>query len=141
MMLVDGLTGSIWSETVAVQANSIYDFSAWITAADNVNLPDLRFSINGVQIGSDTALPASAGQWQNFTASWKSDSTTSAIITIVDVNPNPLAAGNDLALDDISFTGSSPVPEASSVVSLGLLLLLGMGSMAVSRRRKGVSTR
>ena len=30
----------------------------------------------------------------------------------------------------------APVPEASSVVSLGLLLLLGLGGIAVSRRRK-----
>lgn len=31
---------------------------------------------------------------------------------------------------------ANPVPEASSVVSLGLLLLLGLGGMVVSRRRK-----
>ena len=31
---------------------------------------------------------------------------------------------------------AAPVPEASSVVSLGLLLLLGLGGIAVSRRRK-----
>ena len=35
-----------------------------------------------------------------------------------------------------SLGAPAPVPEASSFVSLGLLLLLGLGSVAVSRRRK-----
>lgn len=32
--------------------------------------------------------------------------------------------------------GGAPVPEASSIVSLGLLLALGLGSLAVARRRR-----
>ncbi len=36
----------------------------------------------------------------------------------------------------LKVTSSSPVPEASSFVSLGGLLLLGFGSLAVSRKRK-----
>ena len=49
----------------------------------------------------------------------------------------------NFVLDDISVTATGPaaVPEASSVVSLGLLLLLGMGCVAVSRRRKASTTR
>ena len=39
--------------------------------------------------------------------------------------------------DSTGFTGGvNPVPEASSEVSLGLLLLLSLGGVAVSRRRK-----
>ena len=33
---------------------------------------------------------------------------------------------------------NAPVPEASSVVSLGLLLVLGMGGLVVAARRKKV---
>jgi len=42
-------------------------------------------------------------------------------------------------VDNIQF--GSPVPEASSFVSLGLLLLLGLGGVAVSRRRKAGAAR
>ena len=52
---------------------------------------------------------------------------------------SPFTAAPDGSTD---FVGSytlkvtQPVPEASSFVSLGGLLLLGMGGFAVSRRRK-----
>ena len=39
-------------------------------------------------------------------------------------------------VDNVVVKTDALVPEASSVVSLGLLLLLGLGGMAVSRRRK-----
>ena len=44
----------------------------------------------------------------------------------------------DTAIDNIRTGASAPpaVPETSSVVSLGLLLLLGVGGAAISRRRK-----
>ena len=44
----------------------------------------------------------------------------------------------DTAIDNIRTGASAPpaVPETSSVVSLGLLLLLGVGAAAISRRRK-----
>lgn len=38
-------------------------------------------------------------------------------------------------------TGAAPVPEASSTVSFGLLLLLGLGGIAVSRCRKAGAVR
>lgn len=41
---------------------------------------------------------------------------------------------NDIQLDNISVT-ANPVPEASSVVSLGLLLTLGLGGMVIARRK------
>ena len=34
----------------------------------------------------------------------------------------------------------APVPEASTTVSLGLLLLLGLGGITVARRKKGMSS-
>ena len=44
-------------------------------------------------------------------------------------------------LDNIRTNTGAPVPEASSVASLGLLLLLGLGGIAVSRRRKAGAVR
>ncbi len=52
---------------------------------------------------------------------------------------SPFTATPDQQTDFVgSYTlkVSQPVPEASSVVSLGLLLLLGAGGVAVSRRRR-----
>jgi hypothetical protein len=41
-----------------------------------------------------------------------------------------------LRVDGIQGTaGSSPVPEASTTVSLGLLLALGLGAVLVARRK------
>ena len=40
-----------------------------------------------------------------------------------------------------SYTQSSPVPEASTVVSTGLLLVLGIGGLAVSVKRRKCSAR
>jgi len=38
--------------------------------------------------------------------------------------------------DNLTYRPSAPVPEASTTVSLGLLLLLGMGGMVVAARRR-----
>ena len=42
----------------------------------------------------------------------------------------------DYAADDFTFDSPAAVPEASSVVSLGLLLAFGLGALAVKARRK-----
>jgi len=41
----------------------------------------------------------------------------------------------------LKVTNASPIPEASSFISLGLLLVLGMGALTVSRRRKAGAVR
>lgn len=78
--------------------------------------PDLagriEFSINGSPVGTATA-PASTGVWQPFAADWNSGASTSATITIVDLNT--AFSGNDFALDDISFVGPDPDLAATSL--------------------------
>ena len=37
---------------------------------------------------------------------------------------------------DLNGTPSAPVPEASTTVSLGLLLMLGLGAMVVAAKRR-----
>ena len=112
MMLVDGSTSggvTVWRETVSVAPNGNYVFSGWATAADNANVPTLRFFINGVQAGSDLTLSAaSPGVWQQFSVTWGAGANTSATISIVD--ENQLSFGNDFALDDFSF---SPLANVS----------------------------
>ena len=135
MMLVDGspagASATVWSETVTVPANTRFNFSAWATSSSPTNPPPLRFSINGVEIGSDFDLTTTV-QFQNFTASWNSGSATSALITIVDTSTiGSQANGNDFGLDDISLTNS--VPEPSTWV---VLLLGGAAGLRITLRRQ-----
>jgi hypothetical protein len=105
----------VWSETVEVTANANYSFSAWVKAVGVIPTPTLKFYINGMQIGGDYKIPDAdqnigynwgvASLWEQFTASWNSGSTTSAVITIYD--DNTVASGNDFGMDDISFVSSS----------------------------------
>ena len=76
----------------------------------------VRFSINGVQIGSTFTATTTIGGWTQFTANWTSGSgVTSADITIID--DNLAGGGNDFGLDDISFTASC-TPSAQVTVTV-----------------------
>ena len=48
--------------------------------------------------------------------------------------------GNDGTFTGFSFNATTPVPEASSVVSLSLLLALGLGAVVVARRRMSANS-
>ena len=60
-----------------------------------------------------------------FFLDWETFNATYNVSAASGTSPSGLMAFN-----------ATPVPEASSIVSLGLLLLLGLGGTAVSRRRK-----
>ncbi|MFZ6053314.1 PKD domain-containing protein [Halocola ammonii] len=91
----------VWSQTVTVQPNTDYMFSVWAMSAVSDNPGELNFSVNGNQVGSNLNLPFSTCNWQNFFVIWNSGASTTADIAIE--NLNTLQAGNDFALDDISF--------------------------------------
>ncbi|WP_127130652.1 PKD domain-containing protein [Pseudoflavitalea rhizosphaerae] len=104
MMVVNGspvLNMVVWEQTIAVTPNTNYAFSTWITSAANVNPALLQFSINGLTLGNLISAPATTCDWTQFYATWNSGNNTTATISIV--NQNLQFAGNDFALDDISF--------------------------------------
>lgn len=103
MMVVNasGVTNDVWCQTITVNPNTDYDFSAWVTSVTSQNPARLQFSINGVLLGSPFNAISATCQWRQFMAQWNSGNTVSAEICIVNVNLTP--AGNDFALDDISF--------------------------------------
>ncbi|MCX6224217.1 MAG: hypothetical protein NTV01_05625 [Bacteroidia bacterium] len=118
LMIVNGSTGSpqpiVWQETVPVEQNTTYYFSAWaISLNSRGNYAQLRFDVNGVAVGTTAVLNArpennnSPYDWQRFWGQWNSVSATSAVISIIDLQIAP--AGNDFGLDDISFGTLSPV--------------------------------
>lgn len=103
MLLVNGspaLNQIVWQQTVTITPNTNYAFSTWIQSLSAANPAQLRFSING-QIVSNLIAAGTLCSWKQFFVSWNSGTNTSAVISIV--NQNTIAAGNDFALDDISF--------------------------------------
>jgi hypothetical protein len=105
MMIVNGAVQPnmiVWSETVTVLPNRTYNFSGWATSVFPTSPAHLQFlvNINNVPIG-ELQLSSTTCQWQPFTASWFSGTSTTATLSIVDLNTD--AFGNDFALDDLSF--------------------------------------
>lgn len=110
----------IWQQTVTVQPNTDYYFSAWGMNLNPVSPASLQFEVNGVLMGTTANLvtadlPATEGavtlaNWVQFysTSNWNSGSLTTAVIRIR--NLNTIAGGNDFGLDDISFATLAPIP-------------------------------
>lgn len=103
MMVVNasGDASDLWCQEITVSPNTAYSFSAWVASVTSQNPAQLQFSVNGVQLATPFNASASTCNWQQFSAEWSSDATTTAQICIVNTNFTP--AGNDFALDDISF--------------------------------------
>ena len=119
MLIVNGAPAAnvpVWSESLAVQANTQYFFSAWVASTYTANPAQLNFLINGSQVGGTFTASTTTGLWQQFTASWNSGSNTTAALGIVD--QNIIRSGNDFALDDLAF---SSVPEPASWILLCIL--------------------
>ncbi len=105
MMVVNGSgtpNSMVWSQTIAVNPNSDYILGAWImTAKSDPAVANLQFFINGVQIGSIFNANPIQDIWEQFTNTWNSGSSTSAVLSIY--NQNTVNTGNDFAIDDITF--------------------------------------
>lgn len=104
MMMVNGAPvagANVWSQSITVTPNTNYAFSTWVESVVNVNPAQLQFSINGKDISTLITASLPACTWVQFYTTWNSGNSTTALISIV--NKNTILAGNDFALDDISF--------------------------------------
>jgi len=104
MMVVNGAgtpNVNVWCQTVAVNPNSQYVLSAWVTSVVASSPALLQFSINGSTVGPIFSAPGSVCNWLNFFQTWNSGASSSATICII--NQNTLLSGNDFAIDDIVF--------------------------------------
>jgi gliding motility-associated-like protein len=104
---------NVWCQTITVEPNTNYNFSAWVTSVASGSPAILQFSINGQVLNQPFSAPASVGQWAEFFAVWNSGANTSAQICIV--NQNTTLGGNDFGIDDISF---SQICEGSDTVTV-----------------------
>ncbi len=116
---VDGdISKSTYTTTVNVVAGTTYFFSAWMADINSgfANPPILDFLINGVQIGSTVNVNSSGNShdWEQFYVLWTSP--ISGTINISIRNNRPTSAGNDLALDNISFTSSCAYLQNSNSI-------------------------
>ena len=120
----------VWKQTVTVEPNSTYYFSAWGMSLNNAGpFARLQFRVNGVTVGSILELTShaennnqSSDNWQRFWGSWNTG-TTSGDILIEIINLENSFGGNDFGIDDISFgtlstfitLTSNPVTENQTV--------------------------
>jgi hypothetical protein len=91
----------IWEENITVNTNTVYYFVCKLSSVHPSNPAQLQFSVNGTLLGSVITASTTTCQWDQFYATWNSGANTSATISIV--NQNTIAAGNDFAIDKISF--------------------------------------
>jgi gliding motility-associated-like protein len=104
MLVVNGaqvVGQSVWCQTVAVQPNTTYAFSAWLASCVGDSPAQLQFTVNGAAVGNLNA-PVFTGSWVNFYNLRNSGAATVATICIT--NLNTAGGGNDFALDDITFS-------------------------------------
>jgi len=104
MMVVNGgleTTSAVWREVIPVATNATYVFSAWGASAYPQLPSKFYFFVNGLQQGPVVELPSQTGIWQNYSALWSSDTSTSASLEVRLVSTQ--TTGNDFALDDFSF--------------------------------------
>lgn len=134
MMMVNGSTtagDTVWSQTVAVAANTTYEFSGFM-AAMFPGSSELSFSINSLSL-RDITGPATTGTWDGFSFDWTSGSATTATVSLLQKSTG--FVGNDYALDDLSFVATStvaPVPLPAA----GWGLIAALGCLAGLRRSK-----
>lgn len=119
MMVCNG-TGTpnavVWSQTINVTPFTEYEFSCWVAnvLANAPVLPTLQFSINGQLIGPPFTSNQLQCDWGQFFTTWESDTSSSAVITIV--NQTTSQNGNDFAIDDISFKALCKSIDSVTVV-------------------------
>ncbi len=105
MLVVDGATilnENVWCQSIDLEFERNYNFSAWITNVHPTEPSILQFSINNELLGSPLQIQDGVCVWKEFSAEWYSDCESTATICIT--NQSTVAFGNDFAIDDISFT-------------------------------------
>ncbi len=99
-MALNGAQGlqNVWCQTLSVNQNSKYEFSALGASIHPDSPAELQFAINGSPLSNTLSL-AGTCSWLELLDVWISDANTSAEICIT--NLNTALSGNDFAIDNI----------------------------------------
>lgn len=112
-LVCDGIESQdtkLYETTVSVTPNSDYVFCAWFTNIRRYSgtNPVVQLVINGSPVGSALTLPFNASPyWRPLSMIWNSGVNTAATLKIILVKGNT-SAGNDIGMDDISFSKCTP---------------------------------
>jgi len=114
MMAINGAPSSVlvWGQTVTVQPNTDYVFSAWTTLLTSGTI--LQFRINGTLLGSSFTIPLPACVWSQFLEYWNSGASTTATLAII--NQTTAGSSNDFAIDDIYFGGGGQIGTGAAAI-------------------------
>jgi gliding motility-associated-like protein len=120
MMVVNasGTNNNVWCQTITVENDTRYRFGAWVTSTTSENPAQLRFTINNNDVGNIIQVSSNTCDWQEFSATWDSGNQSEAEICITNVNTTP--AGNDFALDDITFNRICELEDEMTVTVANL---------------------
>lgn len=129
-MIVNGSANlsAVYSQTVTVQPNRYYTFSAYASSIKVDSPGQLGFVINGKSTSSVTTLPSTVNAYVKITDLWFSGSSTQAVIEIRDVNKT--AIGNDFGLDDLYIGNCTVSLTANDVTSIAMSNLASIRGVA-----------
>lgn len=111
--------------------------------------PNVSFSSVTGPLNNVSETPVDSGNFVNFSSTKGKFLTAGSVETIVFTSPdgpNGTLAVSGTGLSGkkamsgyaYSVVGPDPVPEASTTVSFGLLLALGLGGVAIAARKKSI---
>jgi hypothetical protein len=99
---------SVWRQTAPVEPDKTYALAFWAACVDVscTSVPVLQASINGSQVGPLLTVSLPGGTWTLFSTEWTSGASTTAIVSIDDVNLSRV--NNDFAIDEIVLAARCP---------------------------------
>jgi len=158
LMLIDvgnSNNTNLWQQTILaanLTPNTTYFFSCWLANVSNQvgagpnNPPTVQLRINGAAVGADIDLPYStSGPWIPYYVTWKSPAGAQSNVVIGLENVKKQSQGNDLALDDISFSSNcSNIPDISALQPRSQLpsqisLCTGAGSALLNTKLNNIN--
>ena len=139
-MMVNGSSQpntNVWCQTINVQPNTYYEFSAWVSSIFAQSPAQLQFQANGVLLGPVFTAPSTVNNWAQFFSVWFSGASTS--VTICIINQNTATAGNDFGLDNISFKAclSCEVTQSFTIAEPAVLSASASSQSAVCGANNG----
>ena len=142
-MMVNGSSQpntNVWCQTITVESNTYYEFSAWVASVFAQSPAQLQFQANGVLLGPVFTAPSSINTWNQFFSVWFSGANTS--VTICIINQNTAVAGNDFGLDNISFKAclSCEVTEEFTITEPPVLTATAVSQEAICGTNTGSIT-
>lgn len=107
MLVVDGSTSNagndaFWCQTIPVTPGQNYTLTYYLQALATPANASIQVKINGVVVGTNASTSGTTCTWTQPSINWNSGANNTARICFYDLTTT--AAGNDFAIDDITFS-------------------------------------